>query len=307
MEPRTTRQEDGSESVAGQREPAPALTSPPAAAASGVGTGRAVRSVTVQTIRQMKGSGQPVVMVTAYDTPGARAVDRAGADIILVGDSLGMVVLGHPDTLQVDMTDMVRHAAAVRRASPRALVVVDMPFLSYQVSPERAVENAGRLVREGGADAVKLEGGHNVMGAIEAILRASIPVMGHVGLTPQSVKAFGGYRVQGRSESQANAVAEEARAVADAGVFAMVLEGIPRELGRLITAAVPVPTIGIGAGPDTDGQVLVLHDLAGLSEGRLPRFVKRYAQLADDLERAVAEFVADVRTGAYPEATHWYE
>jgi 3-methyl-2-oxobutanoate hydroxymethyltransferase len=186
-------------------------------------------------------------------------------------------------------------------------VVVDMPFLSYQVSTEQAVANAGRLVREGGADAVKLEGGQRSAAAIRAIVAASIPVMGHIGLTPQSIKAFGGYRVQGRSDRQAAALVEDARVIADAGVFAMVLEGIPRQLGRRITTEVPVPTIGIGAGPDTDGQVLVLHDLAGLSEGLSPRFVKRYAHVADELQRAVAEFIGEVRSGAYPEAPHWYE
>lgn len=305
MEPRTTLREDASDlRAAGPPAAAPLTTGP---GTEGPGRGRRPHPITVQTVRRWKGSGERLVMVTAYDTPSGRAVDRAGADIVLVGDSLGMVVLGYDDTLQVDMIDMLRHTAAVRRAGPRALLVADMPFLSYQVSVERAVENAGALVRQGGADAVKLEGGKAMVPVIEAIVRASIPVMGHVGLTPQSVKALGGYRVQGRDPERAAALVDEARAIEAAGAFAMVLEGIPRELGARITAAVGVPTIGIGAGPDTDGQVLVLHDLAGLSTGKLPRFVKRYGDLAGALEEAVAAFTAEVRTGAYPGPDHCYE
>jgi 3-methyl-2-oxobutanoate hydroxymethyltransferase len=255
----------------------------------------------------MKETGEPIVMVTAYDAPTARIVDRAGVDIILVGDSLGMVVLGYESTLHVTMEDMVRHTAAVRRARPRALLAADMPFLSYQVSPERAVENAGRLVREGGADAVKLEGGRVMLPAIEAIVRASIPVIGHLGLTPQSILRMGGYRVQGRGGPAGEELLADARALAEAGVFMIVLEGIPQALGRRITEMVPVPTVGIGAGPGTSGQVLVLHDLAGLSEGPMPRFVKRYGEVGEALESAVAGFAAEVRRGEYPAPAHCYD
>jgi 3-methyl-2-oxobutanoate hydroxymethyltransferase len=265
------------------------------------------RPVTVRTIQRQKEKGERIVMVTAYDAPTARIVDRAGPDIVLVGDSLAMVVLGYDTTLKVDMEDMLRHTAAVCRTRPTALVVADMPFLSYQVSIERAVENAGRLVRDGGADAVKLEGGQAMVPAVLAIVRASIPVMGHLGLTPQSVKRFGGYRVQGRGADASEKLIEDALALEQAGVFAMVLEGIPRDLGHRITQAVSVPTIGIGAGPETDGQVLVLHDLIGLSEGRLPRFVKRYGEIGRAMETAVASFASEVRSGSYPDQAHWYE
>jgi 3-methyl-2-oxobutanoate hydroxymethyltransferase len=255
----------------------------------------------------MKETGERIVMVTAYDTPTARIVDRAGVDIILVGDSLGMVVLGYESTLSVTMEDMVRHTAAVHRARPRALLVADMPFLSYQASPERAVENAGRLVREGGADAVKLEGGRAMLPAIEAILRASIPVMGHLGLTPQSILRFGGYRVQGRGGEATADLLADAEALVEAGVFLIVLEGIPQSLGSRITETVPAPTIGIGAGPGTNGQVLVLHDLAGLSEGPMPRFVKRYGEVGDALQSAVEGFAGEVRLGQYPTPAHCYD
>lgn len=255
----------------------------------------------------MKEQGEPIVMVTAYDTPTARCVDRAGVDVILVGDSLGMVVLGYESTLQVTMEDMVRHTAAVRRARPQALLVADMPFLSYQVSIERAVDNAGRLVREGGADAVKLEGGRPMLPAIEAIIRASIPVMAHLGLTPQSILRFGGYRVQGRGRAAETDLLADAEALAGAGAFLIVLEGIPQSLGRQITETVPVPTVGIGAGPGTDGQVLVLHDLAGLTEEPLPRFVKRYGEVGEAIRSAVERFSGEVRSGQYPSPDHWYE
>ncbi len=287
---------------AGPRHEAPAAEAPTRPAA-----GPVARRVTIEDLRKKKQHGEPIVMVTAYDTPTARIVDHAGVDVILVGDSLGMVVLGHETTLQVTMEDMVRHTAAASRARPRALLVADMPFLSFQVSPERAVENAGRLVREGGADMVKLEGGRVVLPAVEAITRASIPVMGHLGLTPQSILRFGGYRVQGRGADAEAAILDDARALVDAGVFLIVLEGIPESLGRKITAAVPVPTIGIGAGPGTNGQVLVLHDLAGISEAPLPRFVKRYGEVGEALLKAVEGFAAEVRRGDYPAPAHSYE
>ncbi len=254
--------------------------------------------VTAPAVRARKG-GTPLVMVTAYDAPGALIADEAGVDVILVGDSVAMVVLGYDDTLQVTVDDMAHHVAAVARMRPRALVVVDMPWLSYHVSPEDSVRNAGALVRAG-ASAVKLEGGRHRLPAVRAILDAEIPVMGHLGLTPQSVHALGGYRVQGRQLDTATALVEDAVALAAAGCFALVLECVPEEVARLITATVPVPTIGIGAGPDCDGQVLVLHDVLGLEDRITPRFVRRYASLKADAVDAVATFAADVRGGRFP-------
>ena len=254
--------------------------------------------VTAPAVRARKG-GTPLVMVTAYDAPGARIADEAGVDVILVGDSVAMVVLGYDDTLQVTVDDMAHHVAAVARARPRALVVVDMPWLSYHVSPEESVRNAGALVRAG-ASAVKLEGGRHRLPAVRAILDAEIPVMGHLGLTPQSVHVLGGYRVQGRELDTATALVEDAVALAEAGCFALVLECVPEEVARLVTATVPVPTIGIGAGPHCDGQVLVLHDVLGLEDRIAPRFVRRYASLKADAVDAVATFAADVRAGRFP-------
>ncbi len=264
------------------------------------------RPVTIRTLARRRRRGEPVVMVTAYDAPTARVVDAAGADVILVGDSLGMVVLGYDSTLQVTMEDMVRHTAAVARTRPRALVVADLPFLSYHASHEQAVLNAGRLVQDGGADCVKIEGGARMGPTLEAIVGAQVPVMAHIGLTPQSVKQFGGYRVQGRGDAS-EALVDDARAVEAAGAFALVLEGVPSPVGKAVTEAVSIPVIGIGAGPDTTGQVLVFHDLVGLSGERLPRFVKRYANLEADMQKAVARFVADVQSGAYPASEHCYE
>jgi len=254
--------------------------------------------VTAPAVRARKG-GPPLVMVTAYDAPGARIADEAGVDVILVGDSVAMVVLGHEDTLQVTVDDMAHHVAAVARARPRALVVVDMPWLSYHVSPAESVANAGTLVRAG-ASAVKLEGGRRRLPAIEAILDAEVPVMGHLGLTPQSVHALGGYRVQGRQVDTATALVDDAVALAAAGCFALVLECVPEEVARMVTAAVEIPTIGIGAGPHCDGQVLVFHDLLGLEDRIVPRFVRRYASLKADAVAAVSAFAADVRTGRFP-------
>ena len=230
--------------------------------------------VTVPALRARKG-GPPLVMVTAYDAPTARIADEAGVDVILVGDSVAMVVLGYDDTLQVTVDDMARHVAAVARTRPRPLVVADMPWMSYHLSVEEAVRNAAVLVRAG-APAVKLEGGRRRLPVIEALLDAEIPVMGHLGLTPQSVHVMGGYRVQGQQVEAAEALVDDALALADAGCFAIVLECVPREVAAAVTRAVPVPTIGIGAGPDCDGQVLVFHDLVGLEDRVLPRFVRRY-------------------------------
>ena len=254
--------------------------------------------VTVPGIRARK-VGPPIVMVTAYDTPTGRIAEEAGVDVILVGDSVAMVVLGYEDTLQVTVADMVHHVGAVARSRPSALVVSDLPWLSYHVSPEDTVRNAAALVRAG-AQAVKLEGGSRRLPMVDALVGAEIPVMGHLGLTPQSIHVMGGYRVQGQQEEAATLLVEDALALANAGCFAIVLEGIPAEVARLITESVPVPTIGIGAGPSCDGQVLVLHDLLGLEDRVLPRFVRRYASLKDDAVSAVRSFAADVRSGRFP-------
>jgi 3-methyl-2-oxobutanoate hydroxymethyltransferase len=262
-------------------------------------TAPAVRS------RKRAPDAAPLVMVTAYDAPGARIADEAGIDIILVGDSLAMVVLGYEDTLQVTVDDMAHHTAAVARARPDALVVADMPWMSYHVSPDDTVRNAARLVRAG-AQAVKLEGGRRRLPVIEAILAAEMPVMGHIGLTPQSVHAMGGFKVQGRRADAARALVDDALALAAAGCFSIVLEGVPDEVGRMITEAVPVPTIGIGAGPHCDGQVLVFHDVLGIEDRIAPKFVRRYASLKADAVQALRAFAADVRSGAFPSAEESY-
>jgi len=260
--------------------------------------------VTAPAIRARKG-GPPIVMVTAYDAPTARIADDAGVDIVLVGDSVAMVVLGYDDTLQVTVDDMAHHTAAVARARPRALVVADLPWLSYHLSKEEAVRNAGVLVRAG-ASAVKLEGGRSRLAVVEALVDAQIPVMGHLGLTPQSIHSLGGYRVQAQQADAATAMVEEAQALSDAGCFAIVLECVPREVARLVTKAVPVPTIGIGAGPDCDGQVLVLHDLLGLEDGIAPRFVRRYGSLKAEAVAAVEAYADDVRAGRFPSDAESY-
>jgi len=261
--------------------------------------------VTVRTIRAMKAERVKIVSVTAYDYPTARLADEAGVDLILVGDSLGMVVLGYESTIPVTMAEMAHHLKAVVRAQPKALVVADLPFLSFQTSPEDAVRNSGRLMKRG-AEAVKLEGGRRMLPQIQAILAADIPVLGHLGLTPQSVHQFGGYRVQGRGQGAADALLDDAIALERAGCFAVVLEGVPLELGHAITAAIGIPTIGIGAGIDCDGQVLVLHDLIGLTFGKPARFVRRYAETGDTIRSAVAAFREDVRAGRYPSRDESY-
>jgi len=259
----------------------------------------APRKMTVPEVISLKGQ-RLLVMLTAYDASSARIVDEAGVDMILVGDSLGMVVLGHDDTLRVDLEDMVRHTAAVTRTQPRALVVADMPYLTYHTGPRDAVRAAGRLVREGGAEAVKLEGGRKRVEVVRAMVDAEIPVVGHLGLTPQSLNAMGGYRVQGRALSQVETLLADAAALEDAGVFVIVLEGVPADVAKLLTAEVGVPTIGIGAGSGCDGQVLVYHDLLGLFDGPVPKFVKQYASLKGQAVEAVASFAADVREGRFP-------
>jgi 3-methyl-2-oxobutanoate hydroxymethyltransferase len=264
--------------------------------------------ITVPAVRSRKvaAGAAPLVMVTAYDAPTARLADAADVDLLLVGDSLAMVVLGYDDTLSVTVDDMVHHTAAVGRTAPRALVVADLPWMSYHVSVEDTVRNAARLIRAG-ATAVKLEGGAKRLPMVRALVDAEIPVMGHLGLTPQSVHALGGFKVQGRRPEAADALVEDALALVDAGVFALVLEAVPAAVARRVTEAVPVPTIGIGAGPACDGQVLVLHDLLGLEDRVLPRFVRRYAALRTEGTAAVAAFAADVRSGAFPGPDETYE
>jgi 3-methyl-2-oxobutanoate hydroxymethyltransferase len=264
-------------------------------------------NVTVPQVRAAKGANgaQPLVMLTAYDTPGARIADAAGVDMILVGDSVANTVLGLPDTLHVDMAVMAHHVAAVARAAPRALVVGDMPWMSYHVSVEDTVRNAATLVRAG-AGAVKLEGGQPRVPMIEAIVRAEIPVMGHLGLTPQSVHTLGGYKVQAKQAAAAAALLDDARAVAAAGAFAVVLEGLPDVVASRVTDDIDVPTIGIGAGTGCDGQVLVFHDLLGLGEGQAPKFVRKYADLRTNAIDAVRAWAADVRTGAFPSDAETY-
>ncbi|MBL8779274.1 MAG: 3-methyl-2-oxobutanoate hydroxymethyltransferase [Acidimicrobiales bacterium] len=249
--------------------------------------------------RKVADGAEPLVMVTAYDAPGARIADEAGVDLILVGDSLAMVVLGYEDTLQVTIEDMAHHTAAVARAKPKALIVGDLPWMSYHVSTEDTVRNAAALIRAG-AQCVKLEGGRKRLPMIEALVAAEIPVMGHLGLTPQSVHAMGGFKVQGKEAEAALQLVAEAKALAHAGCFALVLEGVPDVVAAMVTAAVDVPTIGIGAGRHCDGQVLVYHDLLGIEDRVAPKFVRRYADLKGDAVSAMAAFADDVRTGAFP-------
>ena len=262
------------------------------------------RPVTVTTLRTMKRKGERISMVTAYDATFARMFDEARIDVLLVGDSLGMVVQGHDTTLPVTLDEVIYHCRAVARGTHRAQIVGDMPFMSYQVTPEEALRNAGRFLSEGGAHAVKLEGGRSMAPTIERIVAAGIPVMGHVGLTPQSFHAMGGFRVQGKTEDAAERVLADARAVADAGAYAVVLEGIPSDLGARITAELDVPTIGIGAGPGCDGQVLVCYDLLGLTPDLKPKFVKRYAEMFDEGVAAAGRYREEVRAGAFPTAEH---
>lgn len=264
------------------------------------------KPVTAPMVVARKG-GAKLRMITAYDTPTARIADRAGADIILVGDSVANVVLGYQDTLAVTVDVMVHHTAAVARANPMALIVGDMPWLSYHSTQDGAVENAGRLIREGGANAVKLEGGRKRIPVIKAVLDAEIPVMGHLGLTPQSVHAMGGYRVQGKEAQAAYELISDAHALAETGVFAIVLEGVPDVVAEIVTNEISIPTIGIGAGRNCDGQVLVFHDLAGLGAGEyIPKFVRQYAHLADDAVAAVSAFFDDVESGVFPSEEETY-
>lgn len=258
-----------------------------------------VKRVTVPAVRAMK-SQQRIGMLTAYDFPTAKIADAAGADVLLVGDSLGMVVLGYPDTLSVTVEDMLHHTRAVVRGVTRALVVGDMPYLSYHVSVEESVRNAGRFI-QAGAQAVKVEGGKpSRIRTIEAILDAEIPVMGHIGLTPQSVNAIGGFKLQGKNAEDARRLIDEAEALDRAGCFALVLECVPAELAAFITERISIPTIGIGAGPQCDGQVLVMHDVLGLYQGTSPKFVRKYADLGSEIQAALEHYLHDVREGTFP-------
>ncbi len=245
-----------------------------------------------------------IVMLTAYDYPSAILADAAGVDILLVGDSLGMAVLGHNDTLAVSMDIMLHHCKAVSAAQSKALVVCDMPFLSYEVGPEDAIRNAGKLMSQGGARAVKLEGGMTILPQVRALVQAGIPVMGHLGLTPQRVATLGGYSTQGRTAKAAYMLLQEAKALEDAGCFSLVLECVPEEVASLITKSISIPTIGIGAGANCDGQVLVWHDLLGLNTGHVPKFVKKYAELGEHITQALKNYAQDVRKREYPQEIH---
>ena len=265
------------------------------------------QQMTVPAVRARKVSkgADPLVMLTAYDAPGARMVDQAGADLILVGDSVAMVVLGYDDTLQVTVADIAHHTAAVARTRPEALIVADMPWMSYHVSVEETVRNAAVLIRAG-AQAVKLEGGRRRLPMIEALVAAEVPVMGHIGLTPQSMHAMGGFKVQGRDAQTALGLVDDAKELAHAGCFAIVLEGVPDRVAARVTRTVDVPTIGIGAGPDCDGQVLVFHDVLGLEHRVVPKFVRRYADLHTEGVVALRHFADDVRSGAFPTVDESY-
>ena len=262
---------------------------------------------TVSTFKEQKANGDKITMLTAYDYSTAKLVDSSGINGILVGDSLGMVMLGYEDTLSVTMEDMIHHTAAVCRGAKNALVVGDMPFMSYQVSVEEAVRNAGRLMKEGRCQAVKLEGGAAVCPKIKAITQASIPVMAHIGLTPQSVNAFGGFKVQGKSEDAARKLIEEAKAVEEAGAFSIVLECVPAKLAELISKSVNIPTIGIGAGAGCDGQILVYQDMLGMFSDFTPKFVKKYAEIGDVMKAAFEKYIEETKDGSFPADEHTFK
>jgi len=266
----------------------------------------AVKPVTVPEVRGAKGTARRLVMLTAYDHPTARLLDAAGVDILLVGDSVGDNVLGYSSTLPVTMEEMLHHTRAVGRGASRALVVADMPYLSYQTGIRDAVRNGGRFLKEAGAAAVKIEGGRKRTRIVRALVEAEIPVMGHLGLTPQSLHVMGGYRVQGKKVDEARALVADAQALEEAGAFSIVLEGMPEPVGRAITKAIGIPTFGIGAGRFCDGQVLVFHDLVGLGAGPLPKFARAYARIGDAILEAAKRFAADVRSGAFPSESEVY-
>lgn len=261
---------------------------------------------TVQTLLQQKQSGDKITMLTAYDYTTAKIMDECGVNSILIGDSLGMVMLGYENTLPVTMEDMIHHTRAVSRGAKNAFIVADMPFMSYQVSVEQAVENAGRLIKEGGANAVKLEGGAEVCDRISAIVNASVPVVAHLGLTPQSVNVFGGFKVQGKSLEKARKLIEDAVKIQEAGACAVVLEGIPAVLASIITEKVTIPTIGIGAGSGCDGQVLVYQDMLGLTTGNTPKFVKKFADAGQVMRQGINEYIRETKSGEFPTKEHTY-
>jgi 3-methyl-2-oxobutanoate hydroxymethyltransferase len=265
------------------------------------------KKVTTLALRQKKERGEPIVMLTAYDYPTAMAEDQAGVDAILVGDSLGMVVLGYENTLPVNMEEMLHHSRAVSRGAKSALLIGDMPFMSYQISAEEALRNAGRFLQQGGMDAVKLEGGRERLDAVRTIVGAGIPVMGHLGLTPQSVHQLGGFRPQGRTASAARRLLDDALLLEEAGCFSLVLESVPARLAELVSKRLSIPTIGIGAGVGCDGQVLVTHDLLGLFDRFTPKFVKKYADFHSEMQRAFTEFISDVESRTFPAAEHSVE
>ena len=262
--------------------------------------------VTTLTLSKYKQKKRKITALTAYDSVFARLMDQAGVDVVLVGDSVGMTMLGRRDTLSVTMDEMIHHGKSVASAVERALVVVDMPFMSFQVSAEKALENAGRIIKETSAHAVKLEGGKSVAGAIRAIVEAGIPVMGHVGLKPQSINRYGGFKVQGKEPDSAKQILDDAQAAQEAGAFAVVIEAVPVGLAKKITQAMKIPTIGIGAGVECDGQILVMHDVLGLSENVKPRFAKTYANVAETAQNAFKEYLTEVRDGKFPAMEHAY-
>lgn len=262
------------------------------------------KKMTILDIKSRKSSGPKISMLTAYDYPWALLADQTGIDILLVGDSLGMVVLGYQDTVSVTMDEMIHHVKIVSRVAKRALVIGDMPFGSYNVSKEKAVENANRFMKEGRADCVKLEGGKTMAPVIEAIVNAGIPVQGHIGLTPQTASALGGFKVQGKSAEAARALIEDAKAVEKAGCFSLVLEAVPAPIAKIVTETLSIPTIGIGAGIDCDGQVLVTYDMVGLFDRFTPKFVKQYAKISETISSAMAQFKADVENRKFPEEQH---
>ena len=270
-------------------------------------TPTARKKTTTLTFRQKKERGEPIVMLTGYDYPTALALDQAGVDAILVGDSLGMVVLGYENTLPITMDEMLHHCRAVARGAKSSLLIGDMPFMSYQASREDAVRNAGRFLQHGGMDAVKLEGGRERLEAVRAVVGAGIPVMGHLGLTPQSIHRLGGFHPQGRSASAAKCLLEDASLLEEAGCFGIVLESVPARLAELVTRNLSIPTIGIGAGVGCDGQVLVVHDLLGLFDRFTPKFVKKYADLHGEMQRAFGEYIADVVARRFPADEHSVE
>ncbi|MFX0055029.1 MAG: 3-methyl-2-oxobutanoate hydroxymethyltransferase [Promethearchaeota archaeon] len=262
---------------------------------------------TTHGIRLMKKKGKKIVMLTAYDTPSAQILSECGVDMILVGDSVGNSMLGYETTIPVTLEDVIHHSAAVSRAKPNCLIVGDMPFMSYKVSVEQALENCARMLQEGGAEAVKIEGAGRVVEIVRAVVDSGIPVMGHIGLTPQSIFQVGGYRVQGRTAKQTKEMVKQAQALEEAGAFSIVIELAPSETAKVITETIGIPTIGIGAGPYCDGQVLVLPDMLGLFQDFKPKFVKRYANIREVIEKAVKEFSSEVREGTFPDADYSFE